>query len=227
MSFIPGMFPAGAVASQVITPPSLTFIGQTADTADLTTYTFTNHAIGAADVTRRVVVAVSLGFLAASSQTLASATIGGIAATIHVQVGSGDCVAFISALVPTGTTATIVVTASAAARRAAVAVYRAINETVATPHATMTDNTLTSATLSGTINIPANGWVVAACQFNGNVTTTWVGVTQQYDALYSDLNVRYSGGFSSGLPLQTGRTVSATASVVPGVNPRLAAMSWG
>lgn len=225
MSFLPGWFPAGAAATKG--PSELSFIGETPDTSDLTTYTFTNHAIGAEHPTRRVVVAVSLGFLAAGGQTLASATIGGIAATIHVQVGDGNCVALISALVPTGTTATIVITASAAARRAAVAVYRAINETVTTPHATMTDNTLTGAVLSGTIDIPASGWVVAISQFNGNASTAWAGVTEQYDAIYGDLTVNRSGGFSSGLPPETGRTVSATANIVPGVQPRLAAMSWG
>jgi|SRR3989304_700982 len=225
MSFIPGMFPGKLMTGKG--SPSLSFIGVTPDVSNLTVYTFTNHAIGDADPTRRVVVAVSLGFNAAGGQTLASATIGGIAATIHVQLGSQDCVAIISALVPTGTTATIVITASAVAARAAVAVYRAINETVATFHQTQTDGTLTGAVLSVAINIPASGWVVAISQFNGNVTTTWAGVVEQYDALYSDLNVNYSGGFSSGLPPETGRTVSATASVVPGVAPRLAAMSWG
>jgi hypothetical protein len=207
-------------------PPELSFIGQTEIITDLTTYTFTNHAIGAADPTRRVVVAVSLGNAIASGM-LASATIAGIAATIHVQIGPGDVVGFISALVPTGTTATIVLTASLAVDRAAVAVYRAINETVATHHATMTDDTLASATLSGTINIPASGWVVAASQFNGNASTAWVGVTQQYNAVYADLTVNRSGGFSSGLPPETARTVSATANIVPGARPRLAAMSWG
>jgi len=224
-SFMPGMFPAGVAASKA--PPAISYIGTTANETDLTTYTFTNHAIGAADPTRRVVVSVNLGYSIASGQTLLSATIAGIAATIHVNMSGANVNAWISALVPTGTTANIVVTANGAnCRRCAVMVYRAVNETVTTPHQTVTDNTLTSATLSVAINIPAGGWVAAAAIFNGNATVTWVGVTEQYDLQYAEVTIPRSGGFASGLPAEAGRTVSATASLVPGASV-LAAISWG
>jgi hypothetical protein len=118
-----------------------------------------------------------------------SVTIQGIAATIHVQVDGGlsNC-AIVSALVPTGTTADIVF-GTVSNTRASIGVYRAINETVATPHATASDASIASGVLSTTINIPENGWVVSGANF-GNAasptTDTWVGVTEQYGGAAPD-----------------------------------------
>ena len=228
-NFLPGMFP-GAVAAGV-TPASLTFIGQTELSTDLTTYSFATHAIGLAHPTRRVVVVAHWPHLS-NTPVLNSATIGGNAAAVHASSNatSNGCGIF-SLLVPTGTTATIAFTLSAGAQRARIAVYRGINETSATLTAFMVDNTISTLILSGTLNIAANGWVVAGMSHapaTASTGVTWTGVADQYDFLYTEAaGIRTSGGFQSGLPAETPRTI--TAVLAAGSNPaqgRLVAVSW-
>src|SRR5882672_2885076 len=163
-NFLPGWFPAGAAVATP--PPSLEFLQFTEDTVDRTTYTFTSQNLGAADATRRIVVCCMWSD-GSTATTITSANIAGIAATIHVASDNdiqGNCAIF-SALVPTGTSGTITFTVTAggggSVDRGAIAVYRALNETVASPNATASDTTISSKVLSVTVNIPVNGWVVA------------------------------------------------------------------
>jgi hypothetical protein len=206
-------------------PPSLEFRVSAVDVADLTTYTFSTVDIGAADSTRRVIVGVAGS--ATSPQTLSSATIGGVGATIHVNNSSVDHSSLISALVPTGTTATIAVTFSGAQFCAGIGIYRLINETVSTPHATATDLTLSSGVLSTTINVPSNGALVAICKAFGSATPTcaWSGATERYDQVMESPDSQ-SGASETGLGSETGRTVSATltGSFLTGT---LAVLTWG
>lgn len=201
------------------TPASLTFISQVPvtgslfveDTNNLTTYTFTNAAIGVADATRRVVLAVHWG-QATNNRTLSSATIGGIAATIHNQQNPGNLasVAIISALVPTGTTATIVINFSGSADRCAVGVFRAINESSASPSDTQVDTSFTSNALSVTLTVPDGAWVLAASTnaTGAGITHTWTNVTSQYDAPFGDAaGGTKTAGFVSGLAAQS-RTIT-------------------
>lgn len=230
MNFLPGWFPAIAMAAKA--PPSLTFVAFTEDTSDNTVHTFTGASIGAADPTRRVVI-VAHASDSATAFSFTGITVDGNAATIHPAGATMTAnVTIASLLVPTGTTATIVVTKSGGTPdRCGIAVYRAINETSASPHATMVDDTMSSGVCTGTINIPANGWVVAGCQ-HANVASptgfTWVGVTKQYDGVWGDaVTNSKSGGFASGLPLEANRTITATLASGGAPTGRLAAMSWG
>src|SRR5262245_51584457 len=123
-----------------VTPISNTFTAVSAsDTVNRTTYTFTGLSIGAADATRRVICAVHWDANSVGGQTISSATIGGVSATIHgtaIDETSGSYVQFISALVPTGTTATVSVTFGGGNAACFVAVWRQINESSSTPFAT-------------------------------------------------------------------------------------------
>ncbi len=235
MSFFP--HPVGLLGGAA--PAELSFVGFTEITTDLADYTFASVNIGAADPTRRVVVAIHWADSAVTTTLENSVTIQGIAATIHVQAdgGTSNC-AIVSALVPTGTTADIVfgTVSNTPVDRAAIGVYRAINESVATPHDTAVDLTASSGVLSDTINIPANGWVVGAANFSNAVSPTadtWVGVTEQYGhptpGAPSDAAGQFrSGGFASGLPLEANRTLSCTLTAgAPLPNGRLAGVSWG
>lgn len=215
-------------------PPELAFIGFTEITTDLADYTFAGVAIGAADPTRRVVVAIHWADSAVTTTLENSVTIQGIAATIHQAAdgGTSNC-AIVSALVPTGTTADIIfgTVSNTPVDRAAIAVYRAINESVATPHDTAVDLTPSSNVLSDTINIPANGWVVGAANWSNAVSPTadtWAGVTEQYGGAAGDAAVQFrSGGFATSLPLEANRTLSCTLSAGSNPNGRLAGVSWG
>lgn len=222
----------GFMAGGALPPPSISLTDTVEDPGDNSTYTFTSRAIGAADATRRVVVVCHWSRTTAVV-ALSSATIAGVSATIHVDDGGsglGGRVAIISALVPTGTTATVVLNFATTQNRAFIAVYRAINESSASPFATASDNTVTGNQFDTTINIPGNGWVVAgvnANQAGSGMTWTLTGVTIQYQGAYSDAGaVSRAGGFDTGLSAQTGRSMVALASATP-VGGGLCAMSWG
>lgn len=215
-------------------PASISFIGTTDDSTNQTTYTFAGAAIGAADATRRVVVAFhwySTGI------SISSATIGGVSATIHAQVQSspgtngGHC-GLLSALVPTGTTATIAVTLSGAATRAEIGVFRAINETVASPFAMATDATISSGHVDPNVNTGNGGWVIccAGLATNGatGATAAFTGVTEDYDAPSAESATRlYSGGHANAMTGETPRTITVTFSGTD-VNTEASAcaMSW-
>lgn len=217
-------------------PASVAFLQQTEDDADqATTYTYATQNFGVAEATRRIVVVFNWSVQNAA-RVVTSGTIGGIAATVHLSATTGptvaqtDCgTAILSALVPSGTSGNIAIVANGAMSRSSIGVYRAVGEGVATPHATMNDIAMSAGVLTGTINIPGGGWVVGgAC---GNTTPgqafTWAGVTGNYDSPSAEAaGVVYSGGHATNLPLEVGRTVSATLSGTP-VRGALAAISWG
>ena len=217
-------------------PASISFVGYTSDPNALQTYTFNTVAIGAADLTRRIIFAAYWGN-SINHNTITAASINGVSVLpAHVAaVGSsnnaGD-VALFSGLVPTGTTANFSFTLNAvpaASGTAAIAVFRAINESVAAPHAVMTDNSVSANALSGTINIPASGWVLGAGCFFGTSHTnlTWAGATEQYDQIRATGTLaRASGALASLLPPETNRAITMTGD---GTSPTggLVAMSWG
>jgi hypothetical protein len=85
-------------------------IGNGAFTFSGSTETATAANLGTASSTRFVIVSVAIG--GCSGRSISSATIGGVTATVNYTVHEGalECVGFISALVPTGSTGDIVVT---------------------------------------------------------------------------------------------------------------------
>jgi len=213
----------GSVAS-----PTSTFIGSAVDATNLTTYTFTSQAIGAADATRRVIVALQAAGNGVN-RTLSSATIGGAGATIHVQTGaSQNSAAFISLPVAAGTTATITATYSGACASCGIGVYRLINETSGSPTDTDVDINLSGADLSVAIDVPSQGSLFAVAGGQPVLrTVTWTGATEQYDAAVDAVFVSFhSGAFESSLGSQTGRTVTATYNVAP-TGAGMAVMTWG
>lgn len=227
-----GFMPVVTVAASV--PPSISFISQAEITADQASYSFTSQSIDAADATRRVVVAVHWMYAGAGTDTvLNSATIGGVAATIHVQTNNGtssspDGIAIISALVPTGTTATIDLTFNATCSRAYIGVYSALNEAGSSPTATASDNTLTGSTLNLNLNVTAGGWLMAAVTESSNLTptNTWTGVSENYDLTSTEIAGRiFSSGHTSGSAGGTPVTVTVVASVSL-LNGAAASMSW-
>lgn len=217
---------AGPSSSAPVVPATLTYQSYAIDTADLTTYSFASVGIGTADSTRRVIAAAHWG---ASSRTLSSATIGGVSATIHVQSsGASRGVAIFSALVPTGTTATIDFTLSGGAVRAGLGVWTSINEADSAPTGTLTNTT----TLSSTIDVPADGFVVAALTLfessSTPTTVTWTGPTERYDAVTAPESnlMTLSGASVDGLAANAAYAVIATPSDPLFEEAHLVAVSW-
>jgi len=182
---------------------TITFTDSVVDAVDRTTYTFTTRAIGTAANTRRVIV-----FVGQSTSTIASATIGGITATLDVNnSGSG----FISAIVPTGTTATIVVTLNAGVVRCGIAVWAAYGlvNSSATAVTSVTTNsaTLDLQTLQGSIVVA--GMYLA----NGTVpTNTWTNLTENLDITFVEGTNYYSVASRAAAPEANPGAYSSTIS---------------
>lgn len=186
--------------------------------------------IGAADGSRLVVCAVHW-VSAFSDQSILSATIGGVPATIHMQGNAAthsvsfvtfkSRTAIISAAVPTGTTANVVVNFSAANVAWAAAAYRLVGLNSQTPHATAS-----VLGLSTTIDVPAAGIVIAGSTHAASLLGAWTGVTETYDTDISGGSGGHTGGLVEGLSLQVGRTVSI-APASGSAAQSLVAASWG
>jgi hypothetical protein len=115
-----------------------------------TTFTFNSQAIGTAAADRWVIVATSsnpFGFFPSS------VTIGGVAATLIIQA---SVTSMWAALVPTGTTANIVVNLASTDDRVIMGYW-----TVSMASGLPTATGAAAATVTG-FNIPANGFAVAA-----------------------------------------------------------------
>ena len=170
-------------------------------TANLTTYTFTNKSIGTAATDRRVhVIFHSFG----NSRTIVTASIGGVSADITVQVNSSNSlVGLLTALVPTSTTADIIVTLSGGASRAAIGVWSSTGLT----SNTATD-TGTSIATPGTDSLASavGGFCISGISNNSTSTVTWANITEQYDAQVGGAS-NYSGASIS----TTGATISPSA----------------
>jgi hypothetical protein len=184
---------------------------------------------GAAASDRRIVAVIHWQELNVH-RTLTSATIGGQAATIHVQRGhsgggTGLGIAIISAIVASGASGVINCTFSGSVNPVYCGVYRLTGLSSGTPTDTITDeHQVTTADCTGTITVAANGVVIAG--YTGSTTASspvsWTGVTEQYD---DDLGIHYSSGFESGLSAQN-------RNIIADINPQsnsgndMAVASW-
>ena len=188
---------------------AFSYVGATDNTSNLTTYTFTDHAIGDASSDRIVVVAVAAA--GSAGQGVSSMTIGGVSATESVERVNGDaettCALYYLA-VSSGTTATIVVTLARGALECGIAVWAV---TGSSPVPTDTgSNYWTNATNPSTsydITIPALGICLStACSKNGTASYTWTNVNENFDTLI-DSSTTYTGASIAYDTLQTEITI--------------------
>lgn len=185
---------------------------------------------GAASTDRRMVAVIHWGEFGAAHYQLTGATIGGVAATIHIQRGhsggsTGLGVGIISALVPTGASGIVDCTFDGGVTAVACGVYRLSGLISGTPTDTDSDQSMVTTTdLTVTITVSANGIVIAG--FTGSTLSVpgvvWTGVTEQYDG---QATVVRSGGFASGLLAQN---LVVTADITPKGNSGndLVVASW-
>ncbi len=170
-------------------PASVTNVAHDTQNTALTTYTFSSLSLGAADATRRIVVAIA-GQRLGSPAAVSSVTIAGISASLVAsrQTGNGNdhTVEIWSAAVPTGASGNVVVTFNTGHLRCSVSVFRLL-DAAATAHAT-SSATNSSAAVSASIDIPAGGVAIAAAYNNGNTTYTWTNLTERTDQGGSGVN---------------------------------------
>lgn len=185
---------------------SISFVGCTESSTDQTTYTFTDHATGTAG-NRWTIVGVA-SFEGTTDFSTASMTVGGNAASEVVD--SADTGALTQAALyiisnPSGTTATIVVTASEAIAAMNICVWAAYDILSATAHDTGTDFETASAALDLSLNVPTDGIGVAMTASNAfsSPATTWTGMTERVDDPGPEASASYSGADTTtvGTPL--------------------------
>lgn len=222
----------GSVASAAV-PIDISLASAVATDQDNgTTHTFTAVPIGAA-AADRVVIVIATCRLADIDRTLNGCTIGGNAATaiVNAHDNSGGSrtagVKIWALLVPTGTTATIVITCAVGnASNMTITVYRMVGTGGSvTAHDTAT--ALNADPLAATIDVPAGGGIVGgACVSETNTSFTATGLTEDRDAVAESGLGTITAGHENYAAIQTGLAVNFNQAVAN--TYRAAAWaSWG
>jgi len=148
------------------------------DTSITSSYTFSSVDIGDASSDRLVIVAASCTQI--GSHTVSGVTIGGSAATIHVNPSATFFSAIASLVVSSGTTADIVVTTSTTAQRCAIAVWTAKGLDSTTPDGT---GTASGSSPSTSLTTSVGGIGVGIIRHNNSSPSdvTWSGLTERAD----------------------------------------------
>lgn len=157
----------------------IAYIGSNGSDSNLATYTFSGQSIGTASSDRFVMVCVHGTRNAATS--ISSVTIGGNAATAIVtgNDSNGFSVSGIyGLLVPSGTTADIVVVFSAACNAAGIDVFAATRLGSTSPTSAATS---TAAPGSLVITCPGGGFILACSQIRQTTTYSWVNAIEASD----------------------------------------------
>jgi hypothetical protein len=210
-----------------------TFANGTLISTDLTTYTFSTHAIGTASADRLVVVAILSG-AAASPRSVSSVTIGGNAATLYGTQSTNTVrarAAFAGLLVTSGTTADIAVTFSGAMEQAMVTVWALTGAGASfAPHDVRFANMSAGSASTSSLIVPQGGAVIAGGYFidttAGLTGVTWTGPTEVLDAGGETANGRYSGASLSNQTASAGYTVTATPNLDSDLGGVLCAASF-
>ena len=173
---------------------ALSFLQETINVTDQTTYTFSGVNFGTAAADRIIAVVVhSEPALGTNTQTITSATIGGVSATILTSTIQGILCSIIYANVPLGTTGDVVVTVSNTGGRMVIGTWR-----ITGAQLTHTDAQVSTAA-SGTgrtisLNLPPGAAAIVG-QSNGTQSTnmSWSGATERYQTDTSEALSRYEG----------------------------------
>lgn len=206
--------------------PTLTIGTPQSSTSNVTvgnTYTFAGVSIGAASSTRLVVLTVAIR--GGATVNAGGLTIGGIVAT---RIRNGFDAQIWAAIVPTGTTADIVVTvASATAINIAVGVYILTN--LRDPSSNYTSaidtNAASHTSLSVSVGIPPKGIAIFCSSRTGTGGVTWTGASEDYDSVVETNAGRSFASIDNTASFQgSDATVTATYSAATGAN--LVAAVW-
>lgn len=175
-------------------------------TNSASSYTLSAASIGTADAQRVVIVGIS--YVNGDTETISAVTIGGVSASILVQsnsaleaVGAGIA----AAIVPTGTTADVVVTLTGNVTGIGVGVWATYDLDAASAVATGSNTDLSGLA----VNAQPFGFVIAVTSNDSSRTMTWSGATEDYDQAFD--GVYYCSG-ASGPTTGSSVTVTPTAS---------------
>jgi hypothetical protein len=184
-------------------------------TGATTSHTLSGAAIGSAEAGR--IIVVGAGSYGQQDRTITGVTVGGVSAVSVAGYTTSPSFPFITelftAVVPTGTTADIVVTWSGINYVCAFGVW-AVYGASSTVHDTIA-TTGDPDPMTGTIDCPAGGAIVGWAYSGGaNCTHTWVGVTESFDNNPS-ASQNHTGASDAFATTQSGLTVSCTPTNSP------------
>lgn len=182
-SFLPGQFPPPVMA---FAAPTLVYVTQATNSADQSSYTFSSTSLGAAKITRTIVLAVNVRETLLADAITATVTIAGVSAaqqsTSTSTVVGGRTSSFIfSAKVPSETTGNVVVTLNRTVSRCGIGVWAVYDLKSNTATASASSTSLGVQTLS--VNVQPGGVVVGTSFANVNPTFTWSGLTEDYETV--------------------------------------------
>ena len=203
-------------AGKTVYTPVVTYQGSITGTG--TTITYTAAPIGTAAANRVVIVTTGARDVTGStSGYVTSVSIGGITATKQVESPATPVglVSIWSAVVPTGTTANVVVGYSGSSTGVAFSVHTIHGGASATAKLTASASDDTASTsISTTMNVSVDDIVIMTCASDSTGSfLTFVGVTKKYEA--DQLNGTrgiYAVGSDIMTATQTGRTFSTSQS---------------
>lgn len=201
MPFIP--HPVTFLAGGKLPPAFITPVHNLTTGTDATIYTHNSINFGEAHKTRRIFVVAGASNGTSGAGDVSSATIGGVAATIHLNNFQGLVKsAIFSAIVPTGTSGTISITYAAEMFQHGIAVYSSYYLLDTAPFDTASD---TGDALSLNLNVPDIGIIVAGGCWTTTGGTTMTGVTEYQDTTDGR---QFASGYATGLAAETNRTIS-------------------
>jgi hypothetical protein len=156
---------------------TLEYLATVFDNTNTSPYTFSSVAIGAADSNRKVFAQILVG---SSSPTVTSVTIGGVTAPLIVARAGTFWTGIYAAKVPTGTTATIVVTATGTVSECICSVYRTAVPDMVLLDTASASNATTNAQTCTDIEVKTGGFILGNGFSNNSgsptITPTYNGV---------------------------------------------------
>lgn len=199
--------------AEPVPDPAATFLAGTIGVGGITN-TFAAQNLGAAQATRKILVCIEVSFSGLTAASVASVTVGGIAATIIQQFSAGAtnlaviCAAI--AEVPSGTSGDIVVTASRSTLMVSIQTFRLVG----TPLWSFSHYMTSTTPLSASVVVPVDGIAFGFAFGSGgsSATATWTNLTEVYDAVNS-INRTFTAAFAA---VPAGGTVAASVAFSSG-----------
>jgi hypothetical protein len=199
----------------------LTYQTNASDGADLTTYTFSSQAIGTAAADRYVIVGVGG---ANTGSNPSSVTIGGVSATNVVQTNGGiHSGSLWIALVPTGTTANIVVVWPSGLNRCGIGVWSATGLSGTAANDTASSN---ASPGSATVATLAGGFAIGYA-FIGYAGTgvSWTNLTGRF-AVSVEAGISNSGADVATVGGNLAVTATYTSTYFEGTTRPMVVAAW-
>jgi len=198
---------------KIIPPPTITPQGQSTKVVSASSTTFTAMDIGTAAADRYVIAACNFNNVGTSL----AVTIGGVSATIAKKNSafSNPTASLSYALVPTGTTADVVVNVGGTTTRWGCSTFRMVGWQGSN---LVTNSNQNSTSMSANLTLPSRGSAVATSSWCTNTTikdpaisVTWTGPTEYQDTFFSFSNSSSAYASLSGSGLSISYSTNCTA----------------